>query len=100
MGKSTTELEETDYWMPFSFRQLLIWGKVRDFKVDLELDGADDMPLHLIAFATSLMGGLAGSLPGPGTGAPRVGGRVLKVKRLISQNKLPPLAGFQRWPSV
>ena len=24
--KSDTELEETDFWMPFSFRQLLIWG--------------------------------------------------------------------------
>ena len=98
--KSDFELEETDFWMPFSFRQLLIWGKCRDFKQDLELDGADDMPQHLIDFATSLMGGLAGSLPGPGTGAPRVGGRVLKVKRLISQNKLPPLSEKRKYDCV
>ena len=42
--KSDFELEETDFWMPFSFRQLLIWGKCRDFKQDLELDGPNDMP--------------------------------------------------------
>ena len=89
--KADLELDETDFWMPFSFRQLLIWGKCRDFKQDLELDGADNMPQHLIDFATSLKGGLAGSLSGPGTGPPRVGARALKVKKLIALNKIPPL---------
>ena len=42
----------------------------------------------------------AGSLPGPGTSAPRVGGRVLKVKRLISYNKLPPLSGKRKFDCV
>ena len=74
LGKTTKELMGTEFWMTFSFRQLLVWGKVRDFKVDLELEGAVGMPLNLIAFAMALMGGLAGSLPGPGTGTPRVGG--------------------------
>ena len=42
--KTTKDLVETEYWMPLTFRQLLVWGKVRDFKVDLELEGAEDMP--------------------------------------------------------
>ena len=46
---------------------------------------------HLIVFATSLKGGLAGSLSGPGTGPPRVGVRALKVKIIIALNKIPPL---------
>ena len=46
---------------------------------------------HLIDFATSLKGGLAGSLSGPGTGPPRVGARALKVKKIIALNKIPPL---------
>ena len=46
---------------------------------------------HLINFATSLKGGLAGSLSGPGTGPTRVGARALKVKKLIALNKIPPL---------
>ena len=86
--------------MPFTFRQLLVWGKVRDIKVDLELEGAEGMPGNLIAFAMALMGGLAGSLPGPGTGTPRVGARVLKVKRLINFNKLNPLAGKRKFDLV
>ena len=60
--------------MPLSFRQLQVWGKLRDFQQDIELDGLDKLPQHLIDFATSLKGGLAGSLSGPGTGLPKAVG--------------------------
>ena len=67
LGKTTKDLVETEFWMPLTFCQLLVWGKVSDFKVDLELEGAEGMAENLIAFAMALKGGLAGSLPGPGT---------------------------------
>ena len=47
LGKTTKNLVETEFWMPLTFRQLLVWGKVRDFKVDLELEGAGGMPTDL-----------------------------------------------------
>ena len=78
--KPDQELDDTDFWMPLSFRQLLVWGKCRDFQQDMELDGVDGLPQHLIDFATSLKGVLAGSMSGPGTGPPKVGARALKVK--------------------
>ena len=95
LGKTTKELMGTEFWMIFSFRQLLVWGKV-----DLELEGAVGMPVNLIAFAMALMGRLAGSMPGPGTGTPRFGARVRKVKKLINFNKLNPLAGKRKFDQV
>ena len=59
--KTTKELVETEYWMPFTFRQLLVWGKVRDFKVDLELEGAEGMPKTSLL----LLWPSWGVLPGP-----------------------------------
>ena len=85
--KTNHELDDTYFWMPLSFRQLLVWGKCRNFQQDMELDGVVGLPLHLIVFATSLKGGLAGSLSGPGTGPPRVGVRAL----IIAINKIPLL---------
>ena len=52
--KHDHEFDDTDFWMPLSFRQLLVWGKCRDFQQDMELDGVDGLPQHLIDFATSL----------------------------------------------
>ena len=84
LGKTTKSLVETDFWMTLTYRQLLVWGRVRDFKVDLELVGAGGMPTDLIAFAMALKGALAGSLPGPEAGVPRAGARLLKEKKLIT----------------
>ena len=66
----------------------------------MELDGVDGLPQHLIDFATSLKGGLAGSLSGPGTGAPRVGARALKVKRLIALNKILTLSRMRKYDCI
>ena len=62
---------------------MLVWGRVRDFGVDLQLVEVGGMPTDLIAFARALKGVHAGSLSGPEAGVPRAGVRVLKVKQLV-----------------
>ena len=96
LGKTTKYLVETENWMILTYRQLLVWGRVRDFGVDLELVGVGGMPTDLIAFAMALKGALAGSLPGPEAGVPRAGARVLRVKQIVSKNKISQLQGKRK----
>ena len=87
MGKTSKYLLETENWIVLTYRQLLVLGRVRDFGVDLELVGVGGMPTDLIAFAMTLKGAHARSLPGPEAGVHRAGVRVLKVKQLGNKNK-------------
>ena len=93
VGKTSKFLLEHENWIVLTYRQLLVWGKVRDFGVDLQLVEVGGMPTDLIAFARALQGVHAGSLPGPDAGVPKSRVRVLKVKQLVDKNKISLLQG-------
>ena len=57
MGKTSKYLLETENWIVLIYRQLLVWGRVRDFGVDLQLVEVGGMPTDLIAFARAYMPG-------------------------------------------
>ena len=86
-------LLEHKNWIVLTYRQLLVWGKVRDFGVDLQLVEVGGMPTDLIAFARGLKGVHAGSLHRPDAGVPKSRVRVLKVKQLVDKNKINLLQG-------
>ena len=87
------ELAHIEFLMPFSFKQLVNWGKLRDFNQKAELQGIDGLPEHLIDFATFLKGGQSGPPSGSGSGPPvKVGVRALKIKKLKSDNVISPMS--------
>ena len=100
LGKTSNFLLDTENWIVLTYRQLLVWGKVRDFEVDLELEEVGGMPTDLIVFAKALKGAYAGSLPGPEAGVPKVGVRALKVKMLVNQNKISKLQGKRTYEQM
>ena len=93
VGKTSNSYWNTKNWIVLTYRQLLVWGKVRDFGVDLQLVEVGGMPTDLIAFARALQGVHAGSLPGPDAGVPKSRVRVLKVKQLVDKNKISLITG-------
>ena len=81
--------------MPFAFKELVNWGKLRDFNQEADLEGMDGWPQYLIAFCTYLKGGQSGPLSGSGSGPPeKAGARALKIKKIKADNlSLPCLRG-------
>ena len=92
-GKSSRFLQDHKDWIVITYCQLLVWGKSRDFGVDLQLVEVVGLPTDLTFFARALQGVLVGSLPGPEVGAPKSWVRVLRVKKLLERNSLSVLQG-------
>ena len=90
------ELADIEFLLPFSFKQLLIWGKLRDFRQEMELEGIDGLPQHLIGFSSFLKEGQSGPLSGSGSGPLKVGARALKIKKLIAMNVITPMSSGSR----
>ena len=87
------ELAHIDLLMPFSFKELVNLGKLRDFHQEADLEGMDGWPAYLIDFATYLKGGQSGPPSGSGSGPPvKVGARALKIKKLKSDNLITPMS--------
>ena len=93
VGKTCKFLQEHKNRIVITYRQLLVWGKSRDFGVDLKLVEVVGMPTDLIVFARALQGVHAGSLPGPDAGAPKSRVRVLKVKKVIGKEYIEFIPG-------
>ena len=90
VGKTSSFLLEHKNWILMTYRQLLVWGRSRDFAIDLKLVEVVGLPTDLIAFIRALQGVPVGSLPGPEVGAPKSRLRVLKVSKRRTQSTERP----------
>ena len=81
-GRTCRFLQEHENWIVITYCQLLVWGKSRDFGVDLQLVEVVGLPTDLIVFARALQGVPVGSLPGPKVVAPK---SLLQEKRTNEQ---------------
>ena len=99
-GKSSSFIQDQKNWILLTFRQLMVWGRSRDFAIDLQLVEVIGMPPDLIAFARALLGKHVGSLPGPEVGAPRSRLLVLKVDKLKEHNSINLLQGKRQHEKI
>ena len=81
------EFNHIDILMPFAFKELVNWGKLRDFNQEMDLDSMDGFPQYLIDFCTYLKGGQSGPLSGSGSGP-----RASKIKKVKADNLITPMS--------
>ena len=92
-GKSSSFLKDRKNWILLTYRQLMVWGRSRDYAIDLMLVEVIGMPWDLIIFARALMGKLVGSLSGSVVGAPRCRTLILRIDKLKEHNSITMLQG-------